>query len=237
MTHDAPFLTQPTAECDTQQEGGQSVDVIQREKEFRQAFKDHVEATNILYRTKLNKMLSSAYTGSIMAALQGSIRIKDPKLEYEQVFTTLDKEYGDKETYKAEHTAKADRCRGGSDMAAGYRRFLQVKRAAWNSMFCPIIQPHLLLWLSHPSCPHLSLDQASKATVNIPSQQCSPHHCVLTLSSLQHHCHHHLLLTYCWFQQVTHKHGRRSSSSSDVGDLTCVLHEDREHKGFSEYVG
>ncbi len=61
-----------------------------------------MEATNIPYRTKLNKMLSSAYTGSIMVALQGSIRIKDPKMEYEQAFTTLDKEYGDKETYVSE---------------------------------------------------------------------------------------------------------------------------------------
>ncbi len=32
MTHDAPFPTQPTVECDTQQEGGQLVDVIQKEK-------------------------------------------------------------------------------------------------------------------------------------------------------------------------------------------------------------
>ncbi len=47
-------------------------------------------------------MLLSAYAGSIKAALQGCIRIKDPKLGYEQAFATLDEEYGDKETYISE---------------------------------------------------------------------------------------------------------------------------------------
>ncbi len=53
---------------------------------------------NIPYRTKL-KMFLSDYAGPIKAALQGSMRIKDPKLGYEQVFATLDKEYRDKDTY------------------------------------------------------------------------------------------------------------------------------------------
>ncbi len=64
--------------------------------EFRQAFKDHAKATNIPYRMKVNKMFLSAYAGHIMAVLQERIRIKDPKLGYEQAFATLDEEYRDK---------------------------------------------------------------------------------------------------------------------------------------------